>query len=193
MPQPRDPEILLEPSPNFGVEILDDGFGQTPDHVFAGDDAGWSSPADALLLRVVPHDAKPWTGRFEGGYQSPNATIVRTGPRPKLLLVVNKGSGFLIPVDDPGSAIALELSPIVGVAVSPEDDTVVAADFTNVTGFGPEGRRWTAEVSWDGVELGDVRGGVVQGRGWDAPEGRTCDFAVDVRNGRVLRGVTPRS
>jgi hypothetical protein len=188
-----DPEIVLEPPPDFSVEILADEFGQRPDYSFVSEDAGLSSPSDALLLRVVPHDAKPWTGRFEGGYPSPSAvTTIRTGPRPKLLLVVNKGSGFLVPVDDPGSATALNLSPIVGVAVSPEDDSVIAADFTNVAAFGPEGRRWTAEVSWDGVELAGVRGGVVEGRGWDAPQGRKRDFAVDVRDGHILRGVTPR-
>ena len=189
----RDPEIQLDPPPDFAVEILVDEREQPPDHSFVGKDAGLASSADSLLLRIVPHDAKSWTGRFEGGYPSPSAlTTVRTGPRPDLLLVVNKGAGFLVPVGDPDRAIDLGLSPVVGVAVSPQDDMLVAADFTHLAGFGPEGRRWTAEVSWDGVELDGVDGRVVRGRGWDAPEGRAADFAVDVRDGRILRGVTPR-
>jgi hypothetical protein len=189
----RGPEILLDPPPNFAVEILVNGREQTPDYSFAGKHAGLASPADALTLRVVPRDAPAWTGTFEGGYPSPSAvTTVRTGPRPDLLLVVNKGSGFLVPVTDPDGAIELDLSPIVGVVASPENDILVAADFTHLAAFGPDGHRWTAEVSWDGVDLDNVRGGVVHGQGWDAPEGRKAEFAVDVHNGRVLRGVTPR-
>jgi hypothetical protein len=193
MARGRDSDILVDPPPNVDVEILANGREQAPDHVFVGKQAGLASPADALLLQVVPHDAPAWTGRFEGGYPSPSAvTTVRTGPRQNLLLVVNKGAGYLVPVDDPGSAIELDLSPIVGIAVSPEDDILVAADFTNLAGYGPEGRRWTTEVSWDGVELDGVQGGVAHGRGWDAPEDRKTDFAVDVRSGRIIRGVTPR-
>ncbi|HEV7884276.1 MAG TPA: hypothetical protein VGO81_11955 [Solirubrobacteraceae bacterium] len=189
----RDPEILLDPPPNFTIEILANGRDRIPDYSFVGNHPGLASPSDALLLWVVPEDAEPWTGRFEGGYRSPSAvTTVRTGPRPDLLLVVNKGAGFLVPVDDPDSAIELELGPVVGVAVSREDDTFVAADFTHLAGFRPEGRRWIAEVSWDGVELDGIEGGVVHGRGWDAPRGRKTDFALDVRDGRILRGVTPR-
>jgi hypothetical protein len=189
----RDPEILLDPSPNFAVEILGNSRNQIPDYSFVGKHASLASPSDAVLLRVVPQDGEAWTGKFEGGYPSPSAvTTVRTGPRPDLLLVVNRGSGFLVPVDDPDSAIELQLSPVVGVAVSPEEDAFVAADFTHLAGFGPEGRRWIAEVSWDGVELDRIEGGVVHGRGWDAPRDRKTDFAVDVRNGRILRGVTPR-
>jgi hypothetical protein len=193
MARDRDPEILLDPPPNVAVEVLAKGHEQAPDYSFVGKHAGLATPADALLLRVVPRDAEPWTGRFEGGYPSPSAvTTVRMGPRPDLLLVVNKGSGYLVPVDDPGAAIELELSPIVGVALSQEDRILLAADFTRLAGFGPEGRRWTAEVSWDGIELDGVRGGLAHGRGWDAPEGRKTEFVVDVRNGRVIRGVTPR-
>jgi hypothetical protein len=193
MTHARDPEILLDPPPNFAVEVVANGRDHTPDYSFGGQHAGLASPSDAMLLRIVPQDAEEWTGKFEGGYPSPSAvTTVRTGPRPDLLLVVNRGSGFLVPVEDPDSAIELDLSPVVGVAVSPEHDTVVAADFTHLAGFGPEGRRWIAEVSWDGVELDGVEGSVVHGRGWDAPQGRKAGFAVDVRTGRILRGGTPR-
>jgi hypothetical protein len=193
MTDARKPEILLDPPPNFAVEVLTNGRDEVPDYSFVGKDAGLASPSDALMLQVFPQDADAWTGKFQGGYPSPSAvTTVRTGPRPDLLLVVNRGSGFLVPVDDPDSAIELQLSPVVGVAVSPEENTLVAADFTHLAGFGPEGRRWIAEVSWDGVELDGIEGGVVHGRGWDAPRGRKTDFAVDIRNGRILRGVTPR-
>lgn len=193
MTRGRDPEIQLDPPPDFAVEVLADQREQPPDYSFIGKDAGLASPGDSLLLRIVPDGSQSWTGRFEGGYPSPSAvTTIRTGPRPDLLLVVNKGSGFLVPVGDPGRAIELGLSPVVGVAVSAQDDTLVAADFTHLAGFGPDGRRWIAEVSWDGVKLDGVEGGVARGQGWDAPEGRPAEFAVDVHSGRILRGVTPR-
>jgi hypothetical protein len=192
MTDTRKPEILLDPPPNFAVEVLPHGRGDVPDYSFVGRDAGLAAPSAALVLQVFPQVADAWTGKFEGGYPSPSAvTTVRTGPRPDLLLVVNRGSGFLVPVEDPDSAIELDLSPIVGVAVSLQNDTVVAADFTHLAGFGPEGRRWIVEVSWDGIELDGVEGSVVHGRGWDSPQGRKAEFAVDVRDGRILRGGTP--
>jgi hypothetical protein len=193
MAQRRHPDILLDPPPDFAVELLPDQGELTPDHRFVGKDAGWASRAGSLFLRVVPHDARPWVGQFEAGYPSPSAvTTVRTGPRPDLLLVVNEGAGFLVPVGDPDATIELGLSPVMGVAVSPQDDMLVAADFTHLAGFGPEGRRWITEASWDGIELDEVHGGVVRGRGLDAPRGDHMDFAVDVRTGRTLRGVTRR-
>jgi hypothetical protein len=188
----HDPEIPGF-SAKFAVEILEDVHDEVPDYSFVGEHAGLTSPSDAVLLRVVPHDGEGWTGKFERGYLSPSAlTTVRTGPRPDLLLVINKGSGFLVPVHDPGAAIEFGLRPVVGVAVSPQNDMVIAADFTHLAGFGPEGRRWIAEVSWDGVELDGVEGSVVHGRGWDAPQSRKAEFAVDVRDGRVLCSGTPR-
>ncbi|MDX6515873.1 MAG: hypothetical protein QOH73_1539 [Gaiellaceae bacterium] len=189
----HEPEIVLDPSAEFALEVLDDGPRDASDYSFASNDAGLSSPREALLVRVVPQEGEPWVGRFEGGYPSSAAvTTLRSGPTGNELVVVNKGAGWLVPIDDPASALALDLGPIVAIALSPDDNLVVVADFTHLAAFGPEGRRWTAEVSWDGVELSGVQDGVVKGQGWDAPKGRNSDFAVEVRTGSVLRGVTPR-
>src|SRR4051794_27511940 len=97
-----------------------------------------ATASSALSARKPETDPpSPSAGGLRGRLSLPSAvTTVRTGPRPDLLLVVNKGAGFLVPVGDPDAAIELGLSPVTGVAVSPQDDMLVAADFTHLAGFG---------------------------------------------------------
>jgi hypothetical protein len=186
-------ELAVGPDAGFHVELLDSPPGRVDVRTFAGERSGLASPGEALELHVAPDGAEDWVGRFAGGYPSPAAlTVVCEGPRPGQLVVVNRGAGYLVPVDDPDAAVELDLGPIVGLLVSRDPALVLVADFTTLAAFTPEGRRWSAEVSWDGVRLGEVEGPVVRGQGWDAPSGRDVAFEVELATGRVLRGVTPR-
>lgn len=185
------PELLIDAHADFDAELLDEHPGDERVLTFATRDAGMARPDDALELRVTPADAPSWTGRFEGGYPSPAAlTTVRSGPGPGQLVVVNRGAGFLVPADDPASAVQFDVGPIVALLLAPE--LALAANFTTLAAFTTAGRQWSADVSWDGVELHDIADGVVRGRVWDAPRDQMVPLEVDVRMGRVLRGATPR-
>jgi hypothetical protein len=53
MTRARKPEILLDPPPNFAVEVLANGRDDVPDYSFVGKDAGLASLSDELLLQVA--------------------------------------------------------------------------------------------------------------------------------------------
>lgn len=186
-------EPRIDPAAGFDVEVLDVPAGRDRVRTFAGRDAGLADAGQALLLRVEPDASDPWVGRFEGGYPSPNAvTEIRSGPAPGTLVVVNRGAGFLVAVDDPDAAVELDVIPILGVLVSADPPLVLAVDFTRLAAFDREGRRWSAEIAWDGARLTDVAGGLVRGEGWDAPSARHVPFEVELATGRVVRGPAPR-
>jgi hypothetical protein len=188
----RRAEIDVDPSTGISVELGEAAPDARTDHTFVARHAV-ASPTDALILAVSTRQGRYWTGRFEGGYPSPKSlTLVTNGPKPNQLVVVNRGAGFVVSVDDPEDSLDLNVSPIVGLVVDADAGAVLVADFTNVTSVGPAGELWTAEVSWDGVELDGVEGDTLRGRGWDAPRGLWVPFEVDVPSGRVLKGPTPR-
>lgn len=190
---PDAPEPRLDPAAGFDVEVLDAPPGRERVHTFAGRDAGMADAADALTLRVEPFESDAWVGRFEGGYPSPNAlTEVRSGPTPGTLVVVNRGAGFLVGVDDPAAAVELGVSPILGLLVSEDPPLVLAVDFTTLVAYDGAGERWRAEISWDGATLTRVAGGSVHGEGWNAPAARHVPFEVDLATGQIVRGPEPR-
>lgn len=153
-----------------------------------------TATSKAMFVVVTAPGIEPWIGQFDAGYCSPRSlTRITNGPRSDQLVVVNQGAGFLLSAGNPAAAVDLDVSPITAVAVDPDADLVVVADFTNVAAFRlGEGRVWSTEVSWDGIELRGVIDGVLIGRGWDAPLDTWEPFEVEVRSGRIRRAPTAR-
>jgi hypothetical protein len=51
------------------------------------------------------------------------------------------------------------------------------------------GLRWTTvRLSWEGLTLGEVRDGTLQGMGWNMPSDREVGFAVDLKTGEHTGG-----
>ncbi len=105
-------------------------------------------------------------------------------PAPDDLLAVAGGYGYRINTSDPAGCEFLPLRPITSVMTAVGEELLMLAGFHNVLALGAEGVRWhSARLSWEGVTLREVRGGVLHGEGWDMFADREVPFTVDLRTG----------
>ena len=100
------------------------------------------------------------------------------------LLAVAGGYGYRIDTRDPAGCEFLPLRPITAVLAAPDAGLLLLAGFHGVLALGAEGVRWqTARLSWEGVTLRAVNGGVLHGDGWDLFADREVPFSIDLRTG----------
>lgn len=105
-------------------------------------------------------------------------------PRPEDLLAIAGGYGYLIDTADPRECVFLPLRPIAAVLPLPLHGTLVLAGFHELMALDATGIRWeTARLSWEGVTLGEVHGGMLHGTGWDMFSDREVPFTVDLVTG----------
>ena len=150
---------------------------------------------DGVLVKVNPRQAgaEPWIGVFAFGLVSPKGvTGVFTCPNPEQLCVVARGAGYVVTATNPAQRELLEAEPVLGVYPVASSRVLVFADYLRLVAYGQEGRAWsTARLSWDGLQVDEVNGGWLLGRGWSSPESRHVDFVVDLRTGSHEGGASP--
>ena len=82
--------------------------------------------------------------------------------------------------------------PIKEVIPVIERRVLIFVNFTRLAAYGVNGCLWrTGELSWDGLEIGEVGAKTVQGSGWDSPAGRRVPFCVDLDTGKAEGGSSP--
>jgi len=61
---------------------------------------------------------------------------------------------------------------------------LVMAGFHTLAAWGRDGMAWeTGRLSWEGLRLGEVEGGVMHGWGWEMRTDKELPFTVDLRTG----------
>jgi len=180
---------------SYAVEFLD-GFSpgrEVRRFYFPG--ASTVGGGDGLLVRVIPGQCEvdPWVGVFAWGGLSPKgATGVFTCPDPDHLCVVARGAGYVVSAVDPSHHELLGVTPVMGVFPVAAAELIIFADYLGLTAYGRDGRAWrTARLSWDGLQVVEISGEWILGKGWSAPENRHVDFAVDLRTGAHRGGASP--
>jgi hypothetical protein len=119
-------------------------------------------------------------------------TGVFSYPDPGLLCAITGGQGYIVDVFEPASWMHMDPIPITQTAESQPAGLLLIADFTTVTAYGSEGRRWrTARLSWDGIELSGTTAKELHGLGWNAPRDEWVEFVVDLATGTYRGGANP--
>jgi hypothetical protein len=153
---------------------------------------GW---VHGIGVEIIPDSSKRmWVGSFANGDLSPNATSgVFTHPARNRLLVVAKGDGHVVNVDDPTDFAWLDqIVPIIGVVPIPVHGRILIYDFVRILALGEEGVLWrTPRLSWDGLTIERIEDDVVRGYGWDATNDCNAPFEINVLSGRFSGGASP--
>ena len=110
-------------------------------------------------------------------------------PRAEEMCAVAGGYAYVIDTGRPEVSTMVELRPVVEVLEVVEAGVLVLAGFHTVAAWGVEGMAWeTGRLSWEGLRLGGVAGGVLEGWGWDVMSDREAPFRVDLRTGATEGG-----
>lgn len=146
-------------------------------------------------LRVMPQASNPWVGFFALGFDSPDvASGVYSCPDPDSLCAVVGGYAYVVNAANPELWMQIEQRPVVRVKSVPDLDRLLFVGFTNITAIGKPGKLWTTErLSWEGISIGDVEGGVLKGLGWDMITDKEVPFEVDLITGRSKGGAGPQN
>ncbi|MGI8773168.1 MAG: hypothetical protein ACR2JE_17230 [Acidobacteriaceae bacterium] len=144
----------------------------------------------ALELLVRPQGAEVFLATCALGFASPAVpTGVWSCPHPDSMCAVAGGYAYMVNTRAPEQWIQIPFRPVTEVRALRDADLLLFASFHTLLAWGPEGRVWqSGRLSWEGVRLGEVRDGRLQGWGWDMPTDTEMEFALDLSTGRNTGG-----
>lgn len=157
---------------------------------------GAASPAagSALRIRVELPDGTAWERSWAGISPHYPLTGAYAAPSGRHLVVVSRGQGFYVPVEEPDRFERLPAAPLRGIARVPEREIVVFWGFQDLVAYGPDGMLWWLQrLSEDDLEILRIERDGIHGTAWDASgtgEERV-PFRVDPSSGRVEGGWAP--
>ncbi len=182
---------------NYCVEVLEEFPPVEEIRRFYFPGASTAGGRDGLVIKVTPGqlDGEPWVGVFAFGLLSPKGVSgVFTCPDPHHICVVARGAGYIVAAANPAQYELVEAEPVLGVYPVASSGLLVFADYLRLIAYGQEGLAWrTARLSWDGLQIDEVQGSWLRGKGWSSPENRHVAFAVDLRTGAHEGGASPPS
>jgi hypothetical protein len=144
----------------------------------------------ALELLVRPPGAEVFLATCALGFASPAVpTGVWSCPDAESLCAVAGGYAYLVNTSAPERWIQIPFRPVTEVRVLGKAELLLFASFHTLLAWGSDGRAWQSErLSWEGVRLGEVHGGQLQGWGWDMRTDTEMEFALDLATGRHTGG-----
>lgn|SRR5574341_516721 len=110
----------------------------------------------SLILRFTT-EMGSWIGDFRGGYRSAASfTGVVSTPNRSLAAILVAGNGVLVDTLSPERYEQLHVFPVTSVFEDPQGGLVLFADFSRVSAYGSDGRRWTSDLRADGIRAEGV-------------------------------------
>ncbi len=139
----------------------------------------------ALELLVRPHGAEAFLATCALGFASPAVpTGVWSCPDAGSLCAVAGGYAYVTNTAAPERWIQIPFRPVTEVRAVRDPDLLLFASFHTLLAWGHEGRAWqSGRLSWEGVRLGEVRDGRLQGWGWEMRTDSEVEFAIDLATG----------
>lgn len=155
----------------------------------AGEEDALARGALLLLVRPAPGQA-PFLATCALGFRNPTMpTGVYSTPKPTGLCAVAGGYAYLINCEEPTSSIQVGLKPVTAVLPLPEHNLLLFSGFHAIHAYGPDGLAWTTgRLSWDGIRLGGVVDGRLEGTGWNMLTDREVPFFVELATGTHVGG-----
>jgi hypothetical protein len=144
----------------------------------------------ALEVLVRPQEAEPFLATCALGFASP---VLPTGvwacPNPDELCAIAGGYAYALDTLAPEKWTQVPYRPVTEVRVIGEADLLLFASFHTVLAWGRDGLAWQSRrLSWEGVRLGAVQDGRLQGWGWDMHTDTELEFALDLATGEHSGG-----
>jgi hypothetical protein len=145
----------------------------------------------ALELLITPKARSHFLATCALGFAGASVpTGVWSCPHPDWLCAVAGGYAYMIDTHAPENWEQVEYRPVVEVRPLVEQGLLLFAGFHSLLAYGREGKRWkTQRLTSEGLRLGEVRDGRLQGWGWEMRTDREVEFSVDLATGEHEGGV----
>jgi hypothetical protein len=142
----------------------------------------------ALEVLVHANAADPFLATFALGFADPAApTGLWSCPNPNWLCAVAGGYAYVVNTSDPQQFEQIEYRPVLRVLAAPEHRLLIFAGHHSLLAWGERGKSWqTDRLSWEGVEIKQIEGNLLEGTGWDMLTDSDVPFAIDLRTGAKI-------
>ena len=147
----------------------------------------------ALLLMVKPAEGGAFLATCALGFRDPSMPSgVYACPNADEMCAVAGGYAYVVDTRKPERCTQIPLRPVAEVRVAAEAELLVFVGFQSLVAWGGGGLAWeTRRLSWEGVRVTEVSGGVLKGFGWDLMSDREVPFTVNLRTGESQGGSAP--
>jgi hypothetical protein len=144
----------------------------------------------ALEVLIRPEGADPFLATCALGFASPAVpTGVWACPNPDVLCAIAGGYAYVLDTQAPEKWTQVPFRPVTEVRVIGEPGLLLFASFHTVLAWGRDGVAWhSRRLSWEGVRLGAVQEGRLQGWGWDMHTDTELEFSLDLATGEHSGG-----
>lgn len=167
----------------------DEGECDLPQFAFPGAVADAWMPG--ISVRVSPSSSGEWVGHFSRRMESVKGIdLCCSHPDGDRVVVVSRGTGYIVSAHDPSQWEEIEIYPILGHLFDADSNTLVLFDFIRATGIRKSGGWRTRALSWDGIMAVEAKDGVLTGQGWDAAESEFVPFEVNLLDGTHSGGAS---
>ncbi len=142
----------------------------------------------ALEVLVRPKDEG--TERFLAtcalGFRDPTVPSgIWSAPNPHEICAVSGGYAYLIDTSRPERFTMIPYRPVVEVRPVVVAALLLFVGHHSILAWGIEGQAWqSAKLSDEGVTITSVRGGILEGLGWEMVSDREAAFTLDLQSGR---------
>ena len=140
--------------------------GPLPVHLHGGNPTPWS---EGCVVRFTARSGDQWIGNLQAGYGY--ATKVVEWPETDAVIVIAKGAVYFV---RPVQADQCKFIDLLGVdcVIAPSRDLALISTYTDVVAVSPDGSElWRRSIAVDGVEITNVRNGLIYGSaGIDPPD-----------------------
>ena len=144
----------------------------------------------AFQLMIRPGTGASFLATCALGFRDPSMpTGVFACPNPHELCAVAGGYAYVIDTAQPERSTLLDVKPVVAIKAVPAQELLLFAGFHTITAWGRGGFAWeTARLSWEGVHMTGVEGGILSGTGWNMMTDREVEFSIDLLTGQHQGG-----
>jgi hypothetical protein len=144
----------------------------------------------ALFVQVHPEGAGTFLATCALGFTDPAMPAgIYSCPNPRELCAVAGGYAYIVDTDAPERSTHIPLKPVAEVLILIEHGLLVFVGFHAMVAWGREGLAWkTGRLSWEGIRITRVEGGLLHGFGWSMPADKEFEFQVDLKTGSHIGG-----
>jgi len=142
-----------------------------------------------VLIRPDAPNVQPFLATCALGFRDPAApTGLWSTPSPEEICAVAGGYAYLIDTTAPDRFTMIPYRPVLQIRPVVSEGLLLFVGHHSILAWGKHGQEWESEkLSDEGVALTAVEGGILRGTGWTIKTNREEPFALDLRNGKLVR------
>lgn len=142
-----------------------------------------------VLIRLDSSNAQPFLATCALGFRDPAVpTGLWSTPEPEEICAGAGGYAYLIDTSAPDRFTMIPYRPVLQIRSVVEQSLLLFVGHHSILAWGREGQAWeSGKLSDEGITINGIERGILRGTGWEMMSDCETPFAMDLRNGTLLR------